>query len=239
MAEIDLYSYKKSNTILNRLHPTLKIVLTAFISISATRGTTPTIIYYLLLVNMGVFSIHRSFKPMLNELKYLFFLFISLSFFQALGGITPLTSIALSGIYTLKIWIVINLGSIFITTTYPGDIGGGVYRVIPFKKLAEMISLAIKTIPSFLIGWSKVNLALKSRGLYLIKNPVRFLKALTLPLLVETFRRSDAISNSMESRYYNGWVKIPLKNREISPVIILLSTLPSLIQRGMLLLQDL
>lgn len=221
MATLNLFIYKEDVTILHKMHPTLKIILMGFISFLLTYGNNIILVYYTTLVLIGFILSKLNIYLILKDLKYIIFLGSILTIFS--GDIIP------SVIYTLKIGIIILLGTLFMGTTRPEDITPGLYNIIRNKKLTENISLTIRLIPTFLISWGEIEESLKSRGLYLSKNPLKIIFNITIPLLIETFKRGDSISMAMESRCYSGWVKSKVFERGISISIIALTISPTLL----------
>lgn len=239
MAQIDFFTYNKKNTILHKTHPTLKIILIALLSITVTRGSLLELIYSVALITVSYFAAQIPFKSLIKELRYIIFLIASLTLFQfLLGGLSFIESLNSAGYYGLRIAGLITLGSIFINTTKPQEISPGVYNIVRNKQVSEFISLTIKLVPTFIIGWSRVDESLKSRGLYFSKNPFRIMKHISIPLLVETFKRADSISTSMESRGYKGWIKADIENKKISVFLIIPVIIPYLLQIKTLLQPD-
>lgn len=239
MDQISFFTYTPKNTVIHKTHPTLKIILIALLSIKVMRGDLAVQFYSMGVIMISYFISQIPVKSLIKELKYTLFLTITLTLFNyLLGDYSFRDSLDLSILYSIRIFSVITLGSVFINTTKPQDITPGIYNIFRIKKLSEYISLTIKLIPTFLIGWSRVNESLKSRGLYLSRNPFRLMKHISIPLLVETFKRADTIAVSMESRAYKGWIKTDIENKKMPVYLIVPVILPYLLQIGMLLLQD-
>ena len=238
MAEVVLFSYQKGDSRIHRLHPTLKILMLFFVAIGVTYGDLLTLLYYIVLIGLSFYK--SKISKNLFQMKYITLLAVTIFLFQVvlIKDIT-FEAIKNSILYVVRISSVILLGRIFTETTRPDDITPGIYNIIRSRRVAQNISLTIRLIPTFLISWSQIQLALKSRGLYLRKNPFIILKNITIPLLVETFKKSDSISNAMESRCYTGWVKCKTFEDNLDILLIVLTTLPHLLQIGMPLLQGL
>lgn len=237
MAEIVLFSYEKGDSKIHKLHPTLKILLLSLISISITYGSIFTVIYYILFIALGFYI--SGIEGDIRQSKYIVFLTIMVILFQIVfTGDFSLETILITALYVVRISLIIFMGKLFTATTKPDDITPSIYNLLPSMSIAENISLTIRLIPTFLISWSEINQTLKSRGLYLRKNPFYILRNITIPLLIETFRKSDTISSSMESRCYSKWVKCKVSENRIDILIILLAILPHLPQIKMLLQLD-
>lgn len=227
MAEIELFTYDKGCSRLHKTHPTLKIIILSVISISITYGSNFYLVYYLLLLLLGFYT--SGIKKVFNELKYILFISLSLLLFQLLlKGDFSIEAILTIGIYILRIFLIILMGRLFTGTTRPEDITPGLFNILRNKKLTENISLTIRLVPTFFIGWAEINETLNSRGLYMRKNPIYILKNISIPLLIETFKNADIISQAMESRCYTGWVKTEATETKIDFLIIFLVTIPHL-----------
>lgn len=234
MAEIKLFTYTKGQSPIHKTHPTLKIILLAIISISITYCSALYLYYYLSLLLLGLYI--SKIKNIFNEIKYITFISITLILFQIiLVRDFSVDSILSIGIYILKICALLLMGRIFTGTTKPEDITPGLYNILRNKKLAENISLTIRLVPTFLISWGEIKETLNSRGLYLRKNPLYILKNITIPMLIETFKKSDSISIAMESRCYKGWIKNDVIDNKIDIILIVLVIIPHLLRIKMLL----
>lgn len=224
MAKIELFIYKEGRSFLHRLHPTLKIVLMMILAFQVTYGSLYIISYYLLITLIGFYS--TKIKIPFKEVRYILFLYIIL--------LLTKTGLLTSLIYMLRIIIIIFSGALFTGTTRPDDITPGLYKILRVKKLCQNISLTIKIIPSFLIAWNEIEENLKSRGLYIRRNPFRILFNTAIPLLIETFRKSENLSIAMESRFYNGWIEKDIIEKKINIPLIIIITIPYLQQIKML-----
>lgn len=237
MAQVNLFIFKKGESKLHKTHPTLKILLMFASSMLITTGSNIVLIYYLLLILLGFYKSKLKLSLLLKDIKYILIIALLIILFQVILSSGNKISILLSSlIYSLRIGEIILLGTIFMGTTEPSEITPGLYKVLRNKKIAENISLTIRLIPTFLIGWKEIEESLNSRGLYLIKNPFRFMSAVSLPLLVETFKKADQISMAMDSRCYSGWSDESINNTKLDVIIISLTLLPSLLLIKRLLL---
>lgn len=233
MANLDLFSYTKVNSRLHRTHPTLKIVLLSLISFSIVYGSKYALIYYLILIIFGFIT--SKLTLLFHQFKYLLFITISITLFQiVINRDFSIIAIVNTLIYILRITEVILLGNLFTGTTRPQDITQGLYNIIRNKKLSENISLTIRLIPTFLISWNEIEQSLNSRGLYLRKNPFVLLKNISIPIIVDTFKKADSISTAMESRCYSGWIEEKVRDTNIDIPLIIIVILPYLLWIGML-----
>ncbi|MBN2618339.1 MAG: energy-coupling factor transporter transmembrane protein EcfT [Spirochaetales bacterium] len=219
MAEINIFNYIPGKSRLHKLHPSIKIILMLIISGLTLYGDIYFTIYYFILSIIA--TKFCKIKIGKVQIKYLIFIFVSMSVFQYFFS---------QGVdYSIKIVTIILYGNIFTSTTKPSDITPGLYILIRNRRISENLSLTIRLIPMFLLGWSEINDTLNSRGLFVQKNPFRKIYYITIPLLVETIKRADNISAAMDSRNYNGWTNEEIKYREIYLSIIIIVLLPCLL----------
>lgn len=240
MAQVDLFIYKKGNSRVHNTHPTVKIVLLILSSIIITAGSTITLLYYTALIAFAFYTTKLNISLLIKDLKYIVVLGVVVLTIQLISKESDkVSSIINTAKYILGIGQIILLSTIFTGTTKPREITPGLYKILRNRKVAENISLTIRLIPTFLISWKEIEESLNSRGLYLIKNPIRFISSISIPLLVETFKKSDTISMAMESRCYTGWIKEEISEKRVDIAVIILTLLPSLLQIKRLLPQDL
>lgn len=230
MAEIDLFQYRAGSSLLHKMHPSLKIILIILISIQVTYGSSYTLLYYSLLIMIYRRGISRS------ELIYGIYITTTLTLFQSLTeGAFNHSILTQSLIYSLRFIIVISMGNLFISTTRPESISQAIYHLLRNKRLSENIGLSLRTFPIFIQSWRECHMALKSRSFYSRKNPLYRLKWISIPLLVETFKKSHEITLSMESRSYSGWVSEEIVDRVIPKKVIFVVLIPYLQLTGKLL----
>lgn len=230
VAEINLFQYRVGTTLIHRMHPTLKILLILLISIQVTYGNTYNLIYYVLLILIYRRGLSRS------ELYYGLYITLTLTLFQSISikefNIQVLFQ---SLIYSLRFIIVISMGNLFISTTRPESISQAIYNLLRNRKLSENISLSLRTFPIFIESWKQCHTALKARNFYNRKNPFYRLTWISIPLLIETFKKSHDISLTLETRCYSGWIPEEITDRDINKWVIIIILIPYLLQIGMLL----
>ncbi|MGL1890278.1 MAG: energy-coupling factor transporter transmembrane protein EcfT [Spirochaetaceae bacterium] len=231
MASVNLFIYQLGDSTIHKMHPTLKILLSSLLTIQIVKANYYTLTYITILILFGFYVSKLSFKLILKDLRYVIFLSITLIFFQIIFSVdTVLESVIYSLTYVLRVTLMILLGTLFTGTTPPQDITPALFKIIKIKKIAEYLSLTIRLIPTFLISWKEIEMSLNSRGLYLVKNPFKIMSRISIPLLVETFKRADMVSMAMESRSYTGWLVNDVTTKEINIKAILFVTLPVLIK---------
>ncbi len=228
--DITLGQYYPGNSIVHRLDPRIKILL--------------TLLYIILLFFVKNFSGFLAFA--LFTLAVIFISKLPLGYVAK--GLRPLLFIiAFTGIINLfmtpgKIWVQIPYTPLVITyegvktalqmivrliflitgtsvltlTTSPLSLTDGIEKLLsPLKKigvpaheLAMMMSIAIRFIPTLLEETEKIMKAQTARGAdFESGNLLQRAKALIpllVPLFISAFRRADELAMAMECRCYNG-----------------------------------
>ncbi|MGL5630637.1 MAG: energy-coupling factor transporter transmembrane component T family protein [Mycoplasmoidaceae bacterium] len=121
----------------------------------------------------------------------------------------------LSFYITLKIFTTILVVNILTSTTSPVELTYGFnellsplkYIKFPVNEVAMILTLSIRFIPSLLDESQRVLKAQASRGVDIKQGKFldkwKALVSLLIPMFVISFRRSEELSNAMESRAYN------------------------------------
>jgi len=181
--------------------------------------------FFACLICLGVLLvIIRQIKlPMGKTLKHLryfifFLVFIILTRALTIPGdpFVALYNISISaqGLYqgclvALRFFLVMVTGLIFSATTRPASLKNAAQwylKPIPFvpeKRVAVMISLALRFLPLILKQAKETSDAIQSRCGNLERNPVKRFIRLTLPLLKKTFLSADHLILAMEARCYS------------------------------------
>ena len=229
MAEINLFIFKDVDSLLHRTHPTLKIVFLVIASFFISKGDGLFLTYYSLLLLFGFKIAGLKFRTMIRELRYLIILTGIIIIFQLIERHDYiLLTLGNSLLYSLRIGLLIFYSILFTGTTKPQDIAPGIYILVRNKSLAQNISLSITLIPTFLLSWYQVKETLESRGIGQVRNPLRIIYYISIPLLVDIFKRSNSISEAMNARSYSKWIVQKPQNRERPIIIIFVTTLPFL-----------
>ncbi|MDA3809351.1 MAG: energy-coupling factor transporter transmembrane component T [Spirochaetaceae bacterium] len=246
MAEIDLFHYRYGKGILHRLDARIKLLFLILITLVLVKSGYLSLLLLSAFL-LFVFLLEYLQSPILSLLFYiksirmfLIFLFvISLIKGMTIDGriITFLPFLSIEGlqsgmIYSWKLFLLLLMGQILISTTDPSDIHGAIYRIlykipfIPAGIIATMISLTITFIPIIFDQYEEVKNANNSRLGNLTGNPVKKISALILPLLQTTLFRAEEIAMAMESRCYSENPTLPfmkLKKLDIVAFLIIIS----------------
>ena len=119
----------------------------------------------------------------------------------------------------LRLIIMLGISMILTSTTTPLQLTGSlewymsplkIFR-FPVHEIAMTISLALRFIPTILEETDKIMKAQASRGVDFqrgkIKEKIRAIISLIIPLFISAFQRSEDLANAMEARGYNPQAK--------------------------------
>jgi len=222
-----LGQYIGGESLVHRLDPRLKVLLTITLSILIFRmDIRAGLAISALLVLLGLIS-HVPFQLWAKSLKamaWLFALIFSLHLFFTPGHplfplAIPFPWITASGFYrgSWVIWqftLLILSASLLTMTTRPSAFVMGMESLLrplgrwgfPSHDLAMMISLALRFLPTFLEEIDRIRTAQQARGADFRRgNPIRRMRrmySLALPILIRLFRRADEVATAMEGRGY-------------------------------------
>ncbi len=226
--DITIGQYFPGDTLIHRLDPRVKILLSLFymISLFFINSFTP----YLLVLAFILITIKVAklpFKFILKGLKPLIFIILltfSINMFftkgEPLFNIGPLT-VTKEGFYqasfmALRLIFLVTGTSILTLTTSPIALTDGIEHLLnPFRRfglpaheLAMMMTIALRFIPTLLEETDKIMKAQMARGAdFESGNLVKRAKALVpllVPLFINAFRRADELAIAMEARCYRG-----------------------------------
>ena len=147
-------------------------------------------------------------------------------------------AIARTGYIIARVALMIGLATVLTTTTKPLDLTLGLESLMsPLKKIkinvhvfAMMISIALRFIPTLLEETDKIMKAQASRGLDIengkLRDKIRGLIALIIPLLVSSFHMASDLANAMEVRGYDPSAKrtryhvLRFKTKDIFAILV-------------------
>jgi len=227
--DITLGQYMPGNTVVHRLDPRAKILLT--IVYIAMVFTVSSPVFYIIPAAYVYISARLSgisFRQLLKSVKPLRFLliltFVLNIFFS--GGATILVQwkfikISQEGLllaihFSLRLIFLVLGTSIITLTTSPVALSDGIEILLtPLKKvrfpvheLAMMMIIALRFIPTLIEETDKIMKAQKARGAdFESGNLIARAKAMTpllVPLFVSAFRRAGELAMAMEARCYHG-----------------------------------
>ncbi len=231
ISDITLGQFFPGNSLIHKLDPRTKIILTALAIVGIFWLNTPlaffayTVFTLLLVAISGI-----SFKIILKGIKPIIYILIFtaiINIFMTVGEGEPILSFWIFKIYTdgivraifmaLRVIILIIATSVLLTyTTSPISLTDGLESLLsPLKLLhvpvhifAMMMTIALRFIPTLIEETEKIMNAQKSRGAdftngSLIKR-AKALIPLLVPLFVSSFKRAEELATAMECRCYRG-----------------------------------
>lgn len=221
--------YVPSDSTLHRMDPRSKLMLVfLFVCIVFIANNTVTYailgLYTLVLVYMAKIQLRfiiNGLKPVLLLILFTFFLHVFFTkegeLLLDLGWLTVYEGGLKQGIYiSLRFTYLILITTLLTLTTTPITLTDGLENLLnPFKKLkmpvhelALMMSISLRFIPTLLEETSKIMKAQAARGVDFstgpIKERVKAIVPLLVPLFVSSFKRAEELAIAMEARGYRG-----------------------------------
>lgn len=229
MNNVTLGSYYPGDSVIHRMDPRVKIVLTiafmvliflvtdfvgygligAFVFITAIISGVPLKMYV------------RTLKPMLFLILFTFVL--NLLFIKGdevafkLGFITIYWyGIEFSLFMAFRLIFMVTSASVMTFTTTPVLLSGGIEKLMtplkvvkfPVHEMSMMMTIALRFIPTLMEETDKIKKAQMARGANFetggIKQKAVAMIPLLIPLFISAFRRADELAMAMEARCYHG-----------------------------------
>lgn len=230
LKDITLGQYFPGTTILHRLDPRAKLLLTVLYIVALFLAKNA--LGYALLAAALVAAILISkvgFKAVFRGMKPVFFIVIFTAILNLLytaGAGEPLLSFGIFRIYwegvrsaifmVLRIMLLISCTFLLTYTTSPILLTDGLEKLlgplkklrVPVHELSMMMSIALRFIPTLIEETDKIMSAQKARGADFdtgnLFQKARALVPLLVPLFISAFRRADELAIAMECRCYHG-----------------------------------
>ncbi|MBR5783272.1 MAG: energy-coupling factor transporter transmembrane protein EcfT [Clostridia bacterium] len=228
--DITIGQYFPGESVIHRLDPRTKILLTIFyvvvlFAIQTMWGFLAAAVYMLSIILLSGIS----FKTVLKSVKPLAFIIVFTAVFNMIyAGGTPIFAevnwlkwltydgVRRAAFMAIRI-ILLVMGTSFMTyTTSPIMLTGAMESLLsplklvkaPVHELSMMMTIALRFIPTLVDETDKIMNAQKARGAdFETGNIFRRAKALIpilVPLLISAFRRAEELADAMECRCYNG-----------------------------------
>lgn len=228
MREITIGQYIPGNSIVHRLDPRTKIIITLIYMVilfvlDNFQGYVFPVVFLLAASLISGISIRYMLKGIRPLIFIILLTFVLNSFMikgRVLYEIGPMT-LTYEGVYqgafmAMRLILLIIGTSLLTLTTSPIALTDGIERLLsPFKKigvpaheLAMMMTIALRFIPTLLEETDKIMKAQMARGADFesgnIINRAKNLVPLLVPLFISAFRRADELAMAMEARCYRG-----------------------------------
>ena len=231
ISDITLGQFFPGVSILHRLDPRTKIILSVLYIVSVFVANNPTAFVLLTFSTLWIIRLSRiAFSTVLRGIKPILVILIFtaiINVFFTKADAEPLVEFWGIEIYTdgiikavfmaLRVTLLIMGTSVLLTyTTSPIALTDGIESLLsPFKRIgvpvhvfAMMMSIALRFIPTLVEETEKIMNAQKSRGAdfesgSLVKR-ARSLIPILIPLFVSAFSRAEELATAMECRCYRG-----------------------------------
>ena len=229
LRDITIGQYFPGNSLIHRLDPRFKIVITLIYILMLFTGSNIIClavggvytIAALLLSRIPLKMFWKSVKPLLPFLLLTAVLNVLLvdsgdvyfkwKFIKITAG-----GVNISAFMIIRIVLLIMGSSLLTYTTSPITLTDAIERLLsplkllrfPVHELAMMMSIALRFVPTLIEETDKIMSAQKARGAEIdtgsfvtrAKNMISIL----VPLFISSFRRADELATAMECRCYNG-----------------------------------
>lgn len=221
--------YVPAHSLIHRMDPRSKLVIIfLFVCIVFIANNSLTygllVIYTLVMISLSKVPLRfiiSGLKPVLLLVLFTLLLHLFLTkegelLFQA-GWFSIYEEGLRQGIFiSLRFFLLILMTSILTLTTTPIEITDGLESLLhplnkvkfPVHELALMMSISLRFIPTLMQETDKIMKAQTARGVDFssgpIKDRVKAIIPLLIPLFVNSFKRAEELATAMEARGYRG-----------------------------------
>lgn len=229
LRDITIGQYFPGDSIIHRLDPRFKIVITFLYILMLFTGDNIIClavgaVYTFMAVILSKIKLKmfaKSIKPLLPFLfitALLNILFVSSGEVYFKWHFLQITSggINISVFMIIRIVLLITGSSLLTYTTSPITLTDAIERLlsplkkikVPVHELAMMMSIALRFIPTLIEETDKIISAQKARGAEIDTGSfitrAKNMTSILVPLFISAFRRADELATAMECRCYNG-----------------------------------
>ena len=229
LRDITIGQYFPGNSIIHRLDPRFKIVITILYIVMLFTGSSYICLAVGAFYTFGAILLSRiPLKMFFKSVKPLFiFLMITALInllFMSRGNVLfhwkfiKITDEGLntSAFMVIRIVLLIMGSSLLTYTTSPITLTDAIERLLsplrkikfPVHELAMMMSIALRFIPTLIEETDKIMSAQKARGAEIdtgsFTTRAKNLISILVPLFISAFRRADELATAMECRCYHG-----------------------------------
>lgn len=231
MRDVTLGQYYPGNSVVHRLDPRIKLVLSVLYIVMIFFIKTFT--GYALVALLVLFVIFLSRVPLLKVLKsvrailfLVVFTMLMSMFFYSSSTEEPLfvwgffklykAGIINAALMSTRLILLVLGPSVLTLTTTPTALTDGLESLLkplkwikfPVHELAIIMSIALRLIPTLIDETDKIMNAQKARGASFdtgnIFKRAKSLLPILIPLFVSSFNRADELAYAMDSRCYRG-----------------------------------
>lgn len=238
---VHLGQYLSGKSMIHALDPRVKIASVIGLSVVVLQGYILTLLivtgFLIAMIPASRFTIAQIFKPLRPMIFFLGLLFVLHLFFTNGKAIPPFPlwriTITYKGIYlgTLISWrfaLLLIAASLLTMTTSPSELVSGIERILrplkimrlPSHDIATMISIALRFLPTFLFEIERIKEAQIARGAHfktgtLLQKATAY-RALSMPLILNTLRRTEELATAMESRGFKRGPRTYMRELSLS-----------------------
>ncbi|MBE6613649.1 MAG: energy-coupling factor transporter transmembrane protein EcfT [Ruminococcaceae bacterium] len=228
--DITLGQFFPGNTVIHRLDPRMKIVLTILYIVAIFLAKNVYSFAAVILSAILLVCLSRiSWKTILKSMKPLIFVLAFTTFFNVFWTKGDhllvqfwVVEIYLEGIYYALMMIIrvttLLMGTTVLLTytTSPIMLTDGLERLLaplrkirlPVHEFSMMMTIALRFIPTLIEETDKIMSAQKARGADFesgsLAKRAKALVPILIPLFISAFRRADELATAMECRCYRG-----------------------------------
>ena len=229
LKDITIGQFFPGNSLIHRLDPRFKIVITFIFIIMVFTGKSflclaVGAVYTLIAVLLSKIKLKMFWKSVKPLLPFLIFTALLNLFLVSTGEVVwewkfikiKDDAVNISVFMIARIVLLITGSSLLTYTTSPITLTDAIERLLsPLKKLkfpvhelAMMMSIALRFIPTLIEETDKIMSAQKARGAEIdsgsFMTRTRNMISILIPLFISAFRRADELATAMECRCYNG-----------------------------------
>lgn len=233
--DITIGRYVHGTTVLHKMAPWVKIVLTIIYALTLFWLSSPLSYAVYILFTLLIILISKiSVRLMLKGIKPLIWLLIFASVFNIflVPGKEMFTFLSFTATYegvieavklAVRLILLIVTTSLLTLTTTPIALTDGIEKIlrpldkihIPSHEIAMMMSIALRFIPTIADETDRIMKAQRSRGADMesggIFKRARAMAPVIIPLLISSFKRADDLAIAMDARCYNGAERTRMK----------------------------
>lgn len=229
MSNIMLGAYYPGDSLIHRLDPRIKIVLTIVFMVLIFMVKSFLGYLYVAVFMLGISLISGvPIKMFVKSLKPLLFLIVFtfvLNLFFIKGDEVLIQwkfikiykyGLEFSVFMALRLVFMVTSASVMTFTTTPVLLSAGIEKLMaplklvrfPVHEMAMMMTIALRFIPTLIEETDKIKKAQMARGANFetggLKQKATAMVPLLIPLFISAFRRADELAMAMEARCYHG-----------------------------------
>lgn len=229
LRDITIGQYFPGNSLIHRLDPRFKIVMTLIYIVMLFTGSSVFClalgaVYTIIAIALSKIPVKMFFKSLRPLLPFLVLTAVLNVLFLDGGDVLfkwKFIEITEDGVRTsvfmiIRIILLITGSSLLTYTTSPITLTDAIERLlsplkkikVPVHELAMMMSIALRFIPTLIEEIDKIMSAQKARGAEIdsgsFMTRAKNMISILVPLFISSFRRADELATAMECRCYRG-----------------------------------